>query len=514
LGVYVNRYIHSSADYLIGGRAAGTSLSIATLIGTELGLVTLMYSAAEGFAGGFAYLVTPLIWGLVALVIGLTGLGIGRMRRLRLTTIPEFFERRYNRRVRIVAGTLCLVAGVLNMSIFPKMGAVFLTYATGYGGQEEVETIIKVITTTLILLVLLYTILGGMVAVIVTDYVQFTILSLGMLMGLAFCLSKPELNWESIVATWHTTRGEGAFSPISSPRYGWGYLLCQTVFAAAAIICWAPNATRSLTTTSEKTTRDAYAFSSFGLFARFAIPGLWGILAFAFFQLADGPLGLSEYFNDASLEEFPGRSVQAMPLLLGKVLPTVWLGMLIAGLMAAFMSTHDSYLLAWATVATNDIFAPLFGRKLSSRESVFTTRLSIVVIGIFLIGVGIWYELPDDVWPFLFITGTIYLSGASTALLGGMYWRRASSTGALFALMGGLLAILALFERQFQKYLAMTLGYVADDGTVLIEEVSHYVNGNTITVACFAMCALLFVIGSLLFPDEKTIDSLSHSEAS
>ncbi len=224
LGVYVNRHIHSSADYLVGGRAAGTSLSIATLIGTELGLVTLMYSAAEGFAGGFAYLVTPLIWGAVALVIGLTGVGIARMRRLRLTTIPEYFERRYNRRVRVAAGILCVVAGV------PKMGAVFLTYATGYGGQEEVETIIKVITTALVVLVLLYTVLGGMVAVIVTDYVQFAVLSLGMLLGLAFCIWQPELGWENLVATWDTARGEGAFSPISSPRYGWSYLLCQTIF--------------------------------------------------------------------------------------------------------------------------------------------------------------------------------------------------------------------------------------------------------------------------------------------
>ncbi|NOY42439.1 MAG: hypothetical protein GXP26_11460 [Planctomycetes bacterium] len=386
------------------------------------------------------------------------------------------------------------------------MGAVFLTYATGYGGQEEVETIIKVITTALVVLVLLYTVLGGMVAVIVTDYVQFAVLSLGMLLGLAFCVWQPELGWENLVATWGTARGEGAFSPISSPRYGWSYLLCQAIFAAAATICWAPNATRSLTTTSEKTTRRAYAFSSFGLFARFAIPGLWGILAFAFVHMADGPLGLSEYFSGANLQEFPERSVQAMPLLLGKVLPTIWLGLLTAGLMAAFMSTHDSYLLAWASVATNDIFAPLIGRKLSSRESILSTRLSVLVIGALLIVVGIWYELPENVWPFLFITGTIYLSGASTALLGGMYWRRASSTGAMLALGGGLLAILALFEGWFQEHVAQMLGHVADDGTILTDEVGRYANGNTITVACFAMCALLFVAGSLLFPDKISDD--------
>jgi len=140
IGIYVNRHIHNSAGYLVGGRATGTALNIATLIGTELGLVTVMYAAADGFQGGFAYFMTPLIWGVVTLLIGVTGFGVVRMRRLKLTTIPEYFQRRYSRRVRITAGTIGFIAGVLNMSIFPKMGATFITFATGNGDVEDVES--------------------------------------------------------------------------------------------------------------------------------------------------------------------------------------------------------------------------------------------------------------------------------------------------------------------------------------------------------------------------------------
>ena len=133
LGLYVNRHIHNSAGYLVGGRAAGTALNTATFIGTELGLVTVMYTAMEGFQAGFSYFMTPLIWAVITLLIGITGIGVVRMRRLKLTTIPEYFERRYGRGVRITAGIICFISGVINMSPFPKMGATFLTFATGMG---------------------------------------------------------------------------------------------------------------------------------------------------------------------------------------------------------------------------------------------------------------------------------------------------------------------------------------------------------------------------------------------
>ena len=53
------------------------------------------------------------------MVIGATGFGIAPMRRMKLTTITEYFEHRYNRNVRLVAGMICLLAGVLNMGVFP-----------------------------------------------------------------------------------------------------------------------------------------------------------------------------------------------------------------------------------------------------------------------------------------------------------------------------------------------------------------------------------------------------------
>lgn len=60
VGIYVNRYIRSMADYIVAGRALKLRLGIATMIGTELGLVTIMYAAQKGYTGGFAPVLPPL----------------------------------------------------------------------------------------------------------------------------------------------------------------------------------------------------------------------------------------------------------------------------------------------------------------------------------------------------------------------------------------------------------------------------------------------------------------------
>ena len=252
LGMYVNRHVHSAADYLVGGRGSGTALSVASFIGTGLGLVTLMYAAMDGFTNGFSDLFVPFLGMVVPLGLGASGFVIARLRRMKLTTIPEFFEHRFNRRVRITGGVICAVAGILNMGLFPKMGATFITFATGMGDAgENAELTVNVITSLLIVMVLAYTVLGGMVAVIVTDYIQFVVLSLGLGLGLWMCLSSPELGWSTMVSTLAADKGEAAFNPFHPESYGWVYVIWMTCLTFTGTICWAPEATRALTTQDE-----------------------------------------------------------------------------------------------------------------------------------------------------------------------------------------------------------------------------------------------------------------------
>lgn len=483
LGIFANRYIHSVSDYMVGGRGSRTALNTATRIGTGLGLVTIMYAAMDGFQKGFSYMTLGLIGVAVLAVIGSTGFVVTKLRERSLTTIPEYFEQRYGKTVRVTAGVICAAAGILNMGLFPKMGATFITYATGMGGEDYVLTV-NIVTSLMIALVLLYTVLGGMVSVIITDYVQFVILSVGLGLGLYFCLTGPDMGWNAIVTTLADHRGERAFNPFHADSYGWVWVGWMVIHVLAASVCWAPEASRALTARNPKTARRTFLFSTPGQFIRVAIPALFAITAFHY--VSSRP-EMAAYFFPNGLGGAASHPDQAMPLLLGKIVPSGLLGILVAGLMAAFMSTHDSYFLCWSSVITRDVIGPLRKRPLSEKSQIRITRVLIVLIGAFLLWWGIWYELPESVWGYMAVTGTVYLGGAGAILIGGLYWRRASRVGAMAALVGGLVSVIALDPVR----------------TLFPDPWQPWLKNSYVGLATYVACAGVFVAFSLLFPDKR-----------
>jgi SSS family solute:Na+ symporter len=160
-------------------------------------------------------------------------------------------------------------------------------------------------------------------------------------------------------------------------------------------------------------------------------------------------------------------------------------------MLAAFMSTHDSYLLCWASVIVEDVVAPLRGGKMSTRSRLLLARVLIVLIGIFLLVWSLWYPLGQDLLDYMMISGAIYFTGALALLVLGIYWKGASRVGAYMALTAGGLAVLGLtpvqeligFER-LENWLGMEL--------------------STAHVGLFvtALALVLMVLGSLLFPDK------------
>ncbi|MBM4040105.1 MAG: sodium:solute symporter family protein [Planctomycetes bacterium] len=522
LGLVVNRYVHSVADYMVAGRSAGTALNVATFLATGLCLVTVMYSGMEGFNKGFAYMIVGVMGMAFGLFLGSTGFVVRKLRAAKLTTLPEYFQQRYSRRVRVAAGVICALAGILNMGLFPKMGATFITYATGLGTTGEAaavtaaektadtsapkaaapsvapsaaaqkadearkaaiakrELTVNIVMTVIIAIALLYTVTGGMVAVIVTDYVQFVLLALGLGIGLYFCLTSPQLGWDKIAATWQASRGEAAFNPVYPGSYGWFWVAWQGIHFGAAALCWAPEASRTLTAKDPETARKTFLYGSPGQFIRLAIPALFGIAAFAFVaHHAD----MAKHFRGMVLRDEGTGADQAMPLVLGKLVPAGLLGLMMAGMVSALMSTHDSYFLCWASVITRDIIAPLRRRELTDKQQIRITRIIIVAIGAFLLVWGLWYKLPASVWNYMAVTGSVYLCGALVVLVGGMYWKRASSAGALAALIGGLASVPIVF---LPKWFT--------DSTVLMGQCG---------IANYAVCVLLFIVFSWLFPDKK-----------
>src|SRR6267378_579061 len=121
VGLIGKRYVGNVSQYLVAGRELGLFLGIATLAATEIGTITFMYNGELGYKYWFAAFAAAMISGVVMIIVGRTGLVVQRFRSLRLMTVPEYFERKYSRGLRLLAGILVATGGILNMGVFLKI---------------------------------------------------------------------------------------------------------------------------------------------------------------------------------------------------------------------------------------------------------------------------------------------------------------------------------------------------------------------------------------------------------
>jgi len=105
-GLLGRRYVQSSSDFLVASRSMGLHVGIISLVATEIGIITYMYYSEMGVLYGFSSILAGLIPAAVYVVVGRTGFVIRRCRELELVTVPQFFEDRYGRDVRVLAGVL------------------------------------------------------------------------------------------------------------------------------------------------------------------------------------------------------------------------------------------------------------------------------------------------------------------------------------------------------------------------------------------------------------------------
>ena len=477
VGVYIKRYVSNVTDFIVAGRGLKTFLAIATMIGTELGLVTVMYSAQKGFTGGFAAFHIALAAAIVTAVVGLTGFIVVPLRRMGVMTIPEFYEKRFGRNVRILGGIILALSGILNMGMFLKAGSIFVMGITGMTSEYE----LKIIMSVLLGMVLLYTTLGGMVSVVVLDYIQFVVLSFSLLATTVLAIR--HLGWGNIIETVSELQGEAGFNPFHSEGFGTSYVVWMFFLGLVSCAIWQTAVIRACSADSIRTVKRLYTFASVGFLIRFLIPYFFGICAFVYIVQPEHE-SLKGIFLPEGGPADAQVTLMAMPVFLSQILPAGFIGIVSAGMLAAFMSTHDSYLLCWSSVLTQDVVAPWFKKGLSSKARLLLTRIFIVAIGIFILVWGLWYDLGQDLWDYMAISGAIYFTGAIALLVFGLYWKRASKVGAYLALVCGFGAISGL------KPVQALLGI----------EVSSAIVGLTV----ITLAVVLMVVGSLLFPDDRT----------
>ena len=460
VGLYTRKYVSDFSDFMVAGRKMNLSLAVVTMLGTELGLITVMYNSQAGVLNLFSSFHIGLAAFLVTFLIGLSGFVIVKLRALKVKSIPEYYEIRFGKKVRIIGAVMLCLGGILNMGLFLKVGAIFVQ--TIFGLDDSMMIFIMAI---LLLLVLFYTISGGMMSVIVTDYIQYVILSLGFL----FCIfySFKTLGWSNIFISLENIKDyDQIYNPVKN--LGPAYISWQVVLGFVSAVIWPTAITRALSIKSVKMVKAQYMWSSFSFLIRFIIPCFIGICAFIYY---DGMVS--------------NNTLALMPQYLSEILPVGVLGLVVAGMLAAFMSTHDSYLLCWSTIITNDIIEPLSGKKMSSNKKINISRYIIIILGIYIFYWGMFYEGSDAIWDYLSITGAIYFTGAISVVVLGIYWDRSSSTGATLALLGGASSIIGL--EPIRNAIGINIS-----------------NPALIGLSTLAFSVILMIVGSMLFPDRES----------
>ena len=405
----------------------GFHLGLLSLMCTEIGMITFVYYAELGFKAGLSALIIAFPPIIAYIFLGRTGFIIKPLLEMKIKTIPEFFSVKYNQGVRLYIGIIMAVGGILNFGVFPGVEANFINTVTGIPEDYLLITMVVLLT-----LVLLYTAVGGMVSVIVTNYIQYFLLSIGMIFITVFGLFY--VGWENIIGTVKSNFGEPGINPFSpnllDGEFGLGFLIWQILLWISLLVGWQAISMRLFSSKNTKTGQKIYTWSALLFLSRGVMPILWGVMALSVLGNGIEPL-------------------DSLPLFLKEIVPSGLMGILLAALLAASMSTYASYLLSWSSIVSQDVIGTVIKffihKSISSKAELMLSRITMSFVMIFIMWWSLFHEMEGYLYFYLNMTGMLFIPGVLICVAFGIYWKNASTLGAYSAItLGAILPMLYL----------------------------------------------------------------------
>ncbi len=412
IGVAMSGKAHGAADYFLAGRNMGWLVIGFSLFASNISSTTLVGLAGEAYSTGISVYNYEWMAGMILAFYALFILP--QVLRSQVFTMPEYLEKRFDRRARSVFALLTLFLNI-----------VVDTAASLYAGSLIVQMIfpelaVWQIITALALVAGAYTILGGLSAVMLTDVIQAVLLIVGSIVITVFAFTKIGGNWSAVTAAVPPDM-LSLIRPLDDAGVPWLGLL--TGVPLLGFYFWCTNQFMAQRLLSAKNTDNAR----------------WGALLAGllklpvlFIMVLPGTLAILIYPN---LE----RPDMVFPTLMFDLLPTGMLGLVLAGFMAALMSQIDSTLNSASTLVTMDFIRPR-RPDLSSETLMKIGR--IVTFGFMLLAVLWAPQIANFDSLFKYLQQVLsYTVGPIVALfLFGTFWRRANATGAFWTLIIGLIA--------------------------------------------------------------------------
>jgi SSS family solute:Na+ symporter len=403
VGLWAQRKATTQEDFLVAGRSVGPFLYSGTLAAVILGGGATVGGVKLGYQYGISGMWLVCMYGIGMIVMGLVL--VPKILTLKLYTIPELLERRYNPASRI--------AGGLVMAAYDLMIVVTGTIAVGAVMQVIVgiPRVPSILLASIVMVV--YSVFGGMWSLTNTDIVQFVIKTIGIF----FVLLPASILHAGGFDAMHAKLPEGFFS---LTHIGGAKILSFFTLYFFGILIGQDGWQRVFTAKNVKIARNGGVYVGLYCIAYGAAGAMIGAAGHAFLP----PLAVPDL---------------AFASIVNTVLPVGMRGLLLAASLSAIMSTASACLLASSTVLLEDVYLPL--RKNHGTGSVTQTRLLTLVLGVAATTVAC---LTTDVIAALTVGYDLLVGALFVPVIGAILWRRGSPKGALVAIALGALAVVGL----------------------------------------------------------------------
>jgi SSS family solute:Na+ symporter len=496
VALWAMQLTRSVSDFLSANRCAGRYLLTLADGMAGFGVITLVANFEKFYEAGFGAFWWGMILAPLASIAALSGWVAYRYRESRSLTMAELFERRYSRKFRIYAGTLCWISGIFNYGIFPMITADLLVNFFGFAATFELGGF--VFSTKVCIMALLLTIAvvlaltGGLITIMITDFIQSQILFISLLAVVGMLVFR--FDWNTVSeGLLMSPPGRSRINPFDQELLDSFNLFFFSVFAFKIFynyLGWQGGQGYFSAARSPHEFRMARILGEWRSAVFYLIMLLPAIGAFVFLNHqqfaaeAAAPLDVLAGMEDSKMEVR-----MAVPTFLVFLLPTGLMGLFAAALIFMAVSTDDTQLHSWGSIFVQDILMPIYGKPFTQRTHLMLLRISVITVAVFALLWSTYFPLRDYILMYMLATGTIYLGGSGAVIIGGLYWRRATTAGAWGGMTtGAVIGVVGVLAQAFWP--SLTLFHDAMPEFPL--------NGVQIALASYLASIFVFVILSLL----------------
>ena len=426
VGFFAARKVHTTDDYMLAGRSLPLVISSSAMFATWFGSETVFGASSQFLEGGlYAVIEDPFGAVLCLLVFGF--FFARKLYGMNLLTLGDFFKSKFGRATEVVASLFLALPYMGYIAAQLVAMALILSAITGITMWEGVIISAFVVTV--------YTYVGGMWAVTITDFVQTIIIIVGLI----------------IVAAVMATKAGGFMTVVNNvPKESFKFLPEANLHEIASYIAaWAVLGFGSIPS------QDVFQRSMSSRSANVAVTSCI-VAAVMYLTIAMFPLFISLCTKVLYPEELRGDTQLALPnmVLQHTAMPVQIL--FFGSLISAIMSTTSSAILAPAAIFSENLVRPLLKHRVTDRQFLFLTKACVLLFSLLA---TVMACLRSNIYELVGESSILSLVSLFAPLTFGLYWKKSSPAGAMLSMVLGMLTwfIFELFHSSWPSLIPGTI---------------------------------------------------------